>query len=203
MGSAVAIPLRFQRLELQEKAAMSEAGLSCLGFVSGPQDLLTSLVQAGAHQDALSALALMLPRRQSVWWACLAVRLIPDLPQRPAEAVAVDVAESWVQTQRVEDCERASNASEMCPISSPATYAALAAYWSGPTLAPRGQQPVAPAPFLTGIGVRSAMILTLTDRSVSGRVTAADLLAIGTSLMHGETGRNAQAAVRERLATSG
>ena len=92
MASAASIPLRFQRLELQEKAAMSEAGLSCLSFVSGPQDLLTSLMQAGAHQDALAALSLMLPRRQAVWWACLAVRLIPDLPQRPAEAVAVDVA---------------------------------------------------------------------------------------------------------------
>ena len=182
---------------------MSEAGLACLGFVSGPQDLLTSLMQAGAHQDALAALALMLPRRQAVWWACLAVRLIPDLPQRPAEAVAVDVAESWVQTQRVEDCERAYNASELCPLGAPATYAALAAYWSGPTLAPRGQQPVAPPPFLTGVGVRSALILTLTDRTLSGRVGAADLLAIGTSLMHGDAGRNAQAAVRERLATSG
>jgi hypothetical protein len=199
MASQPAIPLRFQRQELQNKGALSDAGLACLAWVAGPQELLAALTQIEAHRDALAALALMLPRRQAVWWACLGVRLLPDLARRPAEQVAVEVAEAWVQTQRAEECERALTASELCPLGSPATYAALAAWWCGPSLAPRGQQPVAPASFLPGVGVRSALILLLGDPAFGGRLAPADLLAIGGALMHGDSGRQAQAGLRGRL----
>lgn len=199
MATAPVIPLRFQRQELQAKAALSNPGLACLSWVAGPQELLAALTQLEAHRDALAALALMLPRRQAVWWACLAVRLLPDLAQRPAEQVAIEAAEAWVQTQRVEDGERAQTAAELCPMAAAATYAAFAAYWSGPSLAPRGQQPVAPAPYLPGVGVRSALLLLLGDPVLGGRLSAADLLAIGWALMHGDSGRQAQAAVRGRL----
>jgi hypothetical protein len=199
MAAAAVIPLRFQRQELQGKGALSNAGLACLAWVPGPQELLAALTQMNAHRDAMAALALMLPRRQAVWWACLAVRLLPDLTQRPAEQVAVEAAETWVQNQRMEECERALTASELCPIGAPATYAALAAYWCGPSLAPRGQQVVAPAPYLPGVAVRSALLLLLGDPALEGRISAADLLAIGWALMHGDSGRQAQAAVRGRL----
>ncbi len=200
MASAPAIPLRFQRQELQLHAGLSPAGLSCLAMVTGPQDMLTVLTQSGDHADAVAALAMMLPRRQAVWWSCLAARLIPDLAQRPTELFAVETAEAWVQSQRAEDAERALGAADLCRMQAAATYVAMAAFWCGPSLAPRGQQPVPPAPYLPGTAVRAVMTLVLGEPSLVGRLSSADLLTIGTALMHGDLGRSAQDAVAKRLA---
>ena len=203
MASAPAIPLRFQRQELQLRAGLSPVGLACLGVVTGPQDMVAALTQMGAHDDAIAALAMMLPRRQAVWWGCLAVRLIPGLSARPAELVAIETAEAWVQNQRAEDAERAFAAADLCPFNAAATYVALATFWCGPSLAPRGQQPVPPASHLAGVAVRAALTLALGEPALLGRVTAADLLAIGTALMHGDLGRTAQGAIASRLAAEG
>ena len=145
----------------------------------------------------------MLPRRQAVWWSCLTARLIPDLAARPAELAAIEIAESWVQTQAPEDCERAYEASQACAMNAAAGWAALGAYWSGPSLSPRGQAAVPPPPHLAGVATRTALIFTHHDAAVAGRIGYGDLLAIGMELMHGEVGRRAQAAARERIASGG
>ena len=203
MSGPQIIPLRFQRSELRDKADLSPAGLTTLATVPGPQELIAALRAMPDTHDAVSALAIMLPRRQSVWWACLAVRLIPDLAGRADELAAVEVAESWVQSQAQEDCERAFELSQALPVEAAGGWAAMAAYWSGGSIAPRGQAAVPPAPHLPGIAARTALIFTHHDRAVSGRISYADLLAIGMELMHGELGRRAQAAARERLASAG
>ena len=203
MAEPQIIPLRFQRAELQAKADLSPAALATLVSVPGPKELIAALAAMEDPRDAVSALAIMLPKRQTVWWACLAARLIPDLARRPAELAAVEVAESWVQTQAQEDCDRAYEASQACPMNAAAGWAAMAAYWSGRSIAPRGQAAVPPPPHLPGIAARTALIFTHHDRAVERRIGYADLLAIGMELMHGELGRRAQAAARERLASGG
>lgn len=197
--SATLIPLRFQRQELREKASLSAAALHCLASATGPEQLLATLAAEGEPLDAISALALMLPRRQAVWWACLGTRLIPGLDGRPAEAAALEAAEAWVQSQAAEDAEAAQDAAARCPPSAAATYAALAAFWSGPSIAPRGQQAVAPAAHLPGVATRVALLLTANDPAVDGRIGFDDLLGIGLDLMKGDLGRKAQEAVRERV----
>jgi len=203
MGDQPTIPLRFQRSELREKANMSPEGIAVLTRVPGPQELIAALAAMEDPRDAVSSLALMLPRRQTVWWACLSTRLIPDLAARPPELAAVEVAESWVQTQAADDCERGHEASQACAMNAAAGWAAMAAYWSGPSLAPRGQAAVPPPPHLAGVAARTALIFTYHDPSIAGRIGYGDLLAIGMELMHGELGRRAQAAARERIASGG
>jgi hypothetical protein len=203
MSEPTTIPLRFQRAELQAKADLSPAGIAMLTRVPGPAELIAALAAMEDPRDAVSSLALMLPRRQTVWWACLGVRLIPDLADRPAELAAIEIAESWVQTQATDDCERAFPAAEACAMNAAAGWAAMAAFWSGPSLAPRGQQAIAPAPHLAGVAARTALIFTFHDPAVTDRIGYGDLLAIGMELMHGELGRRAQAAARERIASGG
>jgi hypothetical protein len=196
------LPLRFQRMELQEHGGLSDRGLDALATTTGPEALLATLTALPDQADAAAALALMLPRRQSVWWACLAVRLIPGMADRAAERVALETAEAWVQTTADEAAERAFTAAEFCAVAAPARWAAMAAHWSGPSIAPRGQQPVPPAAHLTGIATRTALLFTVHDPALRGRVSYADLVAIGIALMHGDVGRKAQAAVLDRLAGS-
>lgn len=200
MATSTLLALRFQRSELQTKADLSPAGLACLAETTGPQALITSLAALDAR-DALFALALMLPHRQTVWWACLAVRLLPHLT--PSEQLAVEAAESWVQTSSAADSERAGNAADLCDSGEAPGWAATAAWWAGPSLAPRGQQPVMPAPHLPGIASRTALLLTAHHEAMAGKVGLADLLGIGIDLMSGDLGRRSQAALRQRLTDAG
>ena len=193
------IPLRFQRQELQQQADLSPGALTAVVTAAGPRELIAALAGPDGARDAVAALALMLPRRQAVWWACLAARLLPDTAQAPADSAAIDAAEAWVQSQSSEDSDRAWELAERCDTAAPARWAATAAYWSGSSIAPRGQQAVAPAPHLAGVAARAALTLLAHHPAVGGRIGYGDLLAIGTDLMHGDLGRRAQAGVRERL----
>lgn len=203
MSDPQIIPLRFQRAELRAKADLSPAAVATLDSVPGPRELIAALRAMDDPRDAVSALAIMLPRRQATWWACLAVRLLPGLAERPAELAAIEIAETWVQTQAAEDCERAFAAAQACEMTAAGGWAAMAAFWSGGTLAPRGQAAVPPAPHLAGVAARTALIFTFHDAAIAGRLGYGDMLAIGLELMHGELGRRAQAAARERIAGGG
>ena len=203
MASAPAIALRFQRAELEHKADLSAAGMACLLLAAGPRELVTALQASSDPRDAVYALAMMLPHRQAVWWACLGLRLLPDLAARPAELAAVEVAEAWVQSVSQSDAERAGVLADACDLGKAAGWTAMAAYWSGSSLAPRGQQAVPPAPHLPGIAARTALLLLAYEPALAGRVRLADLLAIGVDLMHGDAGRAAQTTVRARLSGGG
>lgn len=200
MNAPATIALRFQRAELEAKADLSAEATGLLGAVPQPTQFLDALLQGGHHADALRALALMLPHRQTVWWACLCVRLLPDLASRPAELAAIEVAERWVQTSSTADSEQAGLLAERCDTGRAPAWAATAAYWAGPSIAPRGQQPVVPAPHLPGVATRAALILLSFDPAFAGRLTSADCLDIGMSLLRGENGRQVQLAVQSRLA---
>ncbi len=198
-----ALALRFQRAELREKANLSPAGLACLNTAPGPHELVAALSEQGDARDAVFALAQILPHRQAVWWACLGVRLLPGLAARPADAAAVDVAETWVQTSAAADAARAGVAADHCHPGEAAGWTAMAAYWSGLTIAPPEQQAVVPAPHLPGVATRTALLLTAGDPALRGKIGFADLLGIGLELMRGDLGRKAQTILRERLAGGG
>jgi hypothetical protein len=142
----------------------------------------------------------MLPHRQAVWWACLAVRLLPDSDTDPGNRDAIEVAERWVQSATAGDAEQAGVIAERSDSGRAPAWAAMAAFWSGPSIAPRGQQAIPPAAHLPGVAVRTAMILLTHDPVFQGRVTFGDWLDLGLALMNGGNGRDAQAKLRERLA---
>ncbi len=198
MSAVTTIPLRFQRAELEAKADLTPEGLLCLQQAAHPERMIRTLIEAGNARDALYALAMMLPHRQAVWWACLAARTLPDLAARPADLAAVDIAERWVQSASAADAEQAGALADASTDTAPG-WVAMAAFWAGPSLAPRGQQPVPPAPHLPGVAVRTALLLLTFEPSLNGRATLADWLDIGVALMNGENGRQAQATVRDRL----
>jgi hypothetical protein len=202
MASTAAIALRFQRADLQAAAGLSALGKALLADTRGPQDLISTLTGNGHFADAINALALMLPHRQAVWWACLASRLVPGLEARAAEAAAIKAAEDWVQTASPDAAVAAGRLAEACADNGGPYWAAIAAFWSGPSLAPPGIEPVRPAPHLPGVAVRTALGFIAADPVVAGRLAAGDLLDIGIDLMHGNLGRVPQAALTARLATA-
>lgn len=202
MASTAVIALRFQRADLQAAAGLSPLGQALLAETRGPHDLIETLTGAGHFADAINALAQMLPHRQAVWWACLGARLVPGLADRATEAAALKAAEDWVQTASPDAAAAAANLAEACPDVAGPYWAAMAAFWSGPSLAPPGIAPVRPAPHLPGIAVRTALHFVLRDPEIDGRLAPADLLDIGLDLMRGNLGRGPQAAFAARLASA-
>jgi hypothetical protein len=178
--------VRFQRAELAAHADLSPEADTLLMTARGPEDILEGLHRSGSNRDFLAALAMMLPKRQAVWWACLSARLLHPAKDSP-EAAAIQAAEAWVQAQSEETRASAGLAAEALDHEGAAAWAALAAYWSGGSIGAGGAPPVAPAPHLTGAAVRSALFMTAAARPSAW----GEMIAIGVEILKGESGREA------------
>ncbi len=200
MASASPVALRFRRSELHEHARLSEAAIAVLDECAQPAEFIDALVAKQLTGDAVNALAMVLPHRQSVWWACMCLRLLPDLDKRPADLAAVEAAEKWVQSQAPGDADAAGKAANKADRAKAAAWVAQGAHWCGPSLAPRGQAEVPPSPFLPGVATRSALMLLSYDPAFGRAVPLAEWLPIGLALMAGENGKEAQGLVKQGLA---
>lgn len=142
------------RVELSPEAkAFLVPGLSPQGFLS--------LLIEGAHVgDAVRFLAFSLPVREGVWWACVIANSTMTAPGE-ADRACLAQAAAWVYEPVDGRRYKCLAAAEAAKLEGPAAYAALAAYWSGGSLAPEGM-PEAPAdPSLGPIGVGASVLLSL------------------------------------------
>lgn len=137
----------------EEARAVLAPGMSAAQFLS-------ALVAAGNVIDAIRYLAVALPRREAVWWACACGRtfLPPELPE--GEVRAWQAAESWVY-EPSEPARRACFApGEALKFETAGAYAALGAFWSGGSLAPpEVALVIPPGDGLTGSAVAASVIL--------------------------------------------
>ena len=162
-----------------------------------PEELLEALLGAAHHVDAVRLLAHGLGRRESVWWACVCVRTILG-PRAPAPAIdALRLAEAWVYQPSEENRWAAHAAAEATQMGHPAGWAAMAAFWSGPSLTrpvrmPPGvaaPPPVPPDPALTARAVANALILSATmDEPETAQEKYRRFLHKGVDIARGGTG---------------
>lgn len=124
-----------------------------------PVAFLDKLVEEDRLKEASRFLAHALPKREAVWWACLCAReALPEGGDETAEGL-LKLAESWVRKPTDENRHSAMAAAEAAGFDSPASWAAVAAFWSGESLAPAELPPVAPSDELTGTAVAAATML--------------------------------------------
>jgi hypothetical protein len=95
--------------------------------------------------DAVQVLARMMPSREAVWWASQCAANVCGPETRPQELQAVRAAETWVTDMSESTRYAAFEAAKQARLGSPANCVAMAAFVAGPSLAPRGSAPVAPA----------------------------------------------------------
>jgi hypothetical protein len=93
-------------------------------------NFLDELVVSGQLRDAAAYCAYLLPRREAVWWACQCIRHVNGAPT-PEETAALEAAEAWVQDPTEETRQTAMSAGMTGDRNCAATWAALAAAWSG------------------------------------------------------------------------
>jgi hypothetical protein len=145
------------RLELGDRSGL----IAACGNVSGA---LAALISAGQLLDAARLCAHALPMRERVWWAgrCAYATASADLPEADREAGAL--AEQWVRNRADETRRAAMDTALRAGCTSPEAWAAVAAFWSGDSMAPAGQPKVPPAAHLPGTAVSGAVILASVRR---------------------------------------
>lgn len=144
--------------ELAGKLELSEAARAALRDGVGPAEYLDALVASGQWPDAVRLLALALPKREAIWWACRCARAAGPAPA-PAAGTALGAAEAWVAEPTEERRRAAFPAAEAAQFGTPAGCAALAVFLSGGSLAPPDIAAVPPAEDLTGKTVAGAVLL--------------------------------------------
>jgi hypothetical protein len=145
----------------QEVCALASAGGFPLTAPEGtsPAAFLNGLLAAQNLGEAVQFFAFALPAREAVWWACLCSReTLPD-PAPPSLQEAVDAAEAWVRNPTEEHRRAAMSRAQATDMKSPVAWAAIAAFWSGGSLAPENLPEVPPAPHLIGCAVAGAVML--------------------------------------------
>jgi hypothetical protein len=123
------------------------------------EDALEALLQGGFRTEAMRLVAHALPRREGVWWACMCVRHTASATATPADGAAIDAAELWVRRPNDENRRLAFSRAEAAKFATAEAWAAVAAFWSGESMAPAGQPVVPPPPHLTGVAIVGAVTL--------------------------------------------
>jgi len=147
--------------------ALAKLDPPALVLLNGCTDTATGLGRLQAAGDLAAAARLggfALPRREAVWWAamCTAHTALPDQPD--LEVKAREAAEHWVRQQQDATRREAMALARQAGFKAPESWAAVAAFWSGDSMAPPDQPAVPPAPHLAGTAVAGAVALASVRR---------------------------------------
>lgn len=138
---------------------LDEPALKCLDSDPVPADFLKALLEQELYVDAVRFLARALPKREATWWACLCARSVLAEDARPEQIKAVETAEQWVYKPTEPNRRSNDAAAQAATFDSPAAWAAMAAFWSGGSMAPEEAPAVPPAENLTAKAAAGAVML--------------------------------------------
>lgn len=159
-----------------------------------PVDFLERLAAAGLLSDAIAFLARALPKREAVWWACVCARETADPQASEKDRLALQAAEAWVYKPQEDLRRKAMAAAEAAGFGSPESWAAVAAFWSGGSVAPPEGPMVAPGEDLTPRAVAGAVMLAAVRTEPERAEERHRLFLVkGRDIADGGTGRDVKA----------
>ena len=126
-----------------------------------PLDHLARLAQDEDVNPAIIFAALALPKRESVWWGCLAIRGMGRLDESTREGLRL--AEAWVRNPEEDERRAAGEFAEAEYFEGAGAWIAFAAFTTSGSLAPAGLQAVPPEPEVSGKCVAMAIMLATAD----------------------------------------
>lgn len=157
------------------KVKQATALAVCLGVDLGEQatallqdkltvtDFLHQLIEQKLYPDAVRFLAHALPKREATWWACLSARNGLTDKTSAAEIKAIELAEAWVYKPTEDNRKLTLPAAEMTAYKTAASWAAIAAFWSGDDISPIPQAIIPPDEKLYAKAVIGAVMLAATQ----------------------------------------
>lgn len=143
-----------QDIELESQA------MALLDAESTPAGFLTVLWEHQLYADAVRFLARALPKREATWWACICSRSTFNDTTPAAIIKALEAAETWVYQPNETHRRQAHLAAQAASFDNPASWAAMAAFWTDGSMAPEESPVVPPADYLTSKAVAGAVMLS-------------------------------------------
>jgi hypothetical protein len=126
----------------------------------GPLVFLRALADSPTPEDAVTFCAYLLPRREAVWWACHCVRAL-QAARGITETEPLRLAEAWVRDPEEEMRQKALAHGLAADPARADSWVALAAGWSGGSMAAPEQPTVPPPPHMTAKAVRAAVLMAI------------------------------------------
>ena len=146
--------------DLCERAKVGEEAKALLKDGFTPRQFLELLIGKELFLDAIRFLAYALPKREAVGWGCLCVRHSLGTQDALKISEVHVAAERWVSNPDEENRRAAKIAVDKEGLESPSACLALAAFFSGGSIAPANLQPVAPPDHITPQVVAGAIIVS-------------------------------------------
>lgn len=173
--------------ELCTMTELEEESLQLFRPQHSPEQFVLVLTEARQFADAIRILSLHLPKPQSVFWAFHCVREFYPLPMDTEENAALDATMDWLTEPEESNRRTAMDAANASEFRSAASWVALAAFWSGGSLAPADLPEVPPAPALCAQGVTAALLMTATSGDpMSSQERFEQILRAGREILSGK-----------------
>lgn len=176
--------------DVARHAALPEPAEAALAGCATISAATARLMAGGFRAEAARLIAHALPAREAVWWACqcAAYTAPADLPRR--QRAAWELAGQWVRQPSDALRRSAMEQAQLAGLDSPEAWAAVAAFWSGDSLAPLGQPKVPPALHLPGTAAAGAVQLSAVRKGAARQAARLDaFLRSAHEIANGGTGR--------------
>ncbi|KAA0256541.1 hypothetical protein FBQ97_09505 [Acidobacteria bacterium ACD] len=151
------------------------------------RDYVDRLVAEHHYNDAVTFVAHWLPKRDGVFWACLATRQSMGEETPRKERAALEAAERWLEKLDEPSRRACEAAAQALDHTGAAAMAANAAFWTGGSLAPPDLPAVPPQEFMSAKGVAASVLAAGT---VPGRGNVVkrlrELIALGVEIVDGK-----------------
>lgn len=123
-------------------------------------DFVRRLLNSPAPEEAVTFMAQLFTRRVAVWWGHECLRYL-ERALDPLDMEMMALCAAWVATPDDAHRRHVAVSAEGCATRSPGVWLAMAAGWTGGSLAPPDSPTVVPPRFLTGRGVNAAVLSAL------------------------------------------
>lgn len=161
-----------------------------------PLDFIDTLLAGEDPNPAVIFTALALPKRESVWWACLVLRGMGGLDAAMTEGLKV--TEAWCRNPEESERRAAGQFAESQYFEGAGAWVAFAAFTTSGSMAPAGLQSVPPSPEVSGKCVAMAVMLATNDEDAATRI--ANMHCAVASARDFATGGDGTGPWRERAA---
>ncbi|MEM9060510.1 MAG: hypothetical protein AAGD13_08590 [Pseudomonadota bacterium] len=129
-----------------------------------PLDYIQRLVDEEDFITALFFTALALPKRDAVWWGCLALRGMGS--SDPLTAEGLRLAEAWCRHPEEEERRAAGEFAQDNYFEGAGPWIAFAAFTTSGSMAPAGLQAVPPSAEVSGKAVAMSIMLATENEDV-------------------------------------
>lgn len=159
---------------------LSDEARNYLAPQAGPLIFLEQLSAASLWVDAMRLIAHTLSKSDAVRWACRCVAAhATTVPLPPLQQAALKATQTWLETSNENDRRAAFAAANAAGLDNGAGCAALAAFWSGGSMAPEDAPVVPPSNNLCHHAASCAVILTGTVQPQSASDHYQQFIAFG------------------------